>query len=91
MSEKEVPVLTDVVKRGNEDVIKAARLEREIFDELNRMAPREHKVGSPKPHRSGDSGSSDEGSLEQAVERIVEYHSNAMREELLQLLRDRSR
>ena len=31
---EEFPVLKDVVKRGDEDVIKTARLEKEIFEDL---------------------------------------------------------
>lgn len=85
MSKKsDVPVLSDVVKRGDEDIIKAARLEREIFDELNRMAPHaSSKYDSIRP-------ATPSGSLEVEIDRIVTKHSQAMRCELLQLLRDKS-
>ena len=90
MSEKsDLPVLTDVVKRGDEDVIKAARLEREIFDELNRMAPRDRTAADRKLEEPTQLSRSDEDSLEQAVESIIDFHSNAMRQELLNLLRER--
>ncbi|MEM9604394.1 MAG: hypothetical protein AAGA11_16120 [Pseudomonadota bacterium] len=84
---KDTPILDDIVKRGDEDLIKAARLEREIFDELNRMAPRD----TPAPTRAeAEATDANPASpIEHEVERIVRHHSDAMRRELLTLLRQR--
>lgn len=86
-TEKEPPLLDDVVKRGDEDLIKAARLEREIIDELNRMAPREPGSAPRAPlNRPAELA---DGSLEQAIDAIVQTHCDAMRLEVQQLLKDR--
>ncbi|MEM7378940.1 MAG: hypothetical protein AAF460_15735 [Pseudomonadota bacterium] len=83
----EAPILDDIVKRGDEDLIKAARLEREIYDELNRMAPRDTATPAPaRPDTALQAGSP----IERDVERIVQHHCEAMRQELLALLRARS-
>lgn len=86
--DKELPLLDDVVKRGDEDLIKAARLEREIIDELNRMAPRTPGSTPPQPALNRTPEPAD-GSLEQAIDAIVQYHCDAMRAEVQQLLKDR--
>lgn len=91
-AENDTPVLTDVVRRGDEDLIKAARLEREIFDELNRMAPRERNAAPPNTSDQRSTAvQTPDSSLEQAVDSIVRFHSEAMREDLLTLLRERTR
>ncbi len=89
-TEDKITVLNDIVQRGDEDVIKAARLEREIMAELNRMSPRK-----PAPSTTGarsDTAShttTDGDTLEEAIDRIMQRHSEAMRREVQQLLKER--
>lgn len=87
---EEIPVLKDVVKRGDEDVIKTARLEKEIFEELDMLAPQLQRKKEPSEHNNAQTPAElKSGSLPDAIENIIEHHSRAMRREIAQLLENR--
>ncbi len=89
-SSEEFPVLKDVVKRGDQDVIKTARLEKEIFEELDLLVPPIKRKAEPS--ESGYAQTPAElksGTLPEAIENIIEHHSRAMRREIAQLLENR--
>lgn len=86
----DIPVLKDVVKRGDEDVIKTARLEKEIFEELDLLAPkRPRKAEPPSAAPSQTPAELKSGSLPEAIDNIIDHHSKAMRREIAQLLENR--
>jgi len=93
MNEKDdndIPVLNDVVKRGNEDIIKTARLEKEIFEELDMLAPQLQRP-VPQTASSDDKTPTDQTSVElhTAIDNIIKHHSRAMQQEIAELLENR--
>ncbi len=88
--QEQIPVLKDVVKRGDEDIIKTARLEKEIFEELDMLAPQLQR--KPEKTDTGSGRTPQElisGNLPDAIDNIIEHHSRAMRREIAQLLENR--
>lgn len=87
---EDIPVLNDVVKRGDEDVIKTAKLEKEIFEELDMLAPQlQRKTEQTEANNAQTPSELKSGSLPDAIENIIEHHSRAMRREIAQLLENR--
>lgn len=87
---EEFPVLKDVVKRGDEDVIKTARLEKEIFEELDMLAPQfQRKPEQPETNSAQTPIELTDGNLPDAIENIIEHHTRAMRREIALLLENR--
>ncbi len=87
---EEFPVLKDVVKRGDEDIIKTARLEKEIFEELDMLSPQLQRNPEQSETNSGQTPPDlKSGNLPDAIENIIEHHSRAMRREIAQLLENR--
>jgi|GEM_PF-3399590 len=87
---EDIPVLKDVVKRGDEDVIKTARLEKEIFEELDMLAPQLQRKKEQSDSNSAQTPADlKSGNLPDAIENIIEHHSRAMRREIAQLLENR--
>lgn len=86
---RDIPVLKEVIKRGDDRIIKTAKLEKEIFAELDMLTPPQQK---PVPSASNSAETPTElksGPLSDAIENIIEHHNRAMRHEIAQLLEDR--
>ena len=78
---EEIPVLKDVVKAGDESVIRTSRLGQEVLREIGEAALETENL-SPAAINREVAGHS----VEQLIDDIVDRHSRAMREELHQLL-----
>ncbi len=79
--EDKFPVLKDIVKPGDESIIKTSRLGHEVIKEIEQL---EQKTGnlSPAQISRGIAGKQ----VDQLVDEIVERHLDAMRTELKKVL-----
>ncbi|MGB0867114.1 MAG: polysaccharide deacetylase family protein, partial [Granulosicoccaceae bacterium] len=65
-------------------------MEKEIFEELDMLAPQLQRKGEPTDSPSTQTPAElKSGNLPDAIENIIEHHSKAMRREIAQLLENR--